>query len=118
MKVNGLKVVMMNVAAVVALSLASCGKDADQPAQTGSEATPAQFANTRCPIMPNNEINPAAVADDLVREFKGQKVAFCCAGCPTAWDKLTDAEKEAKLAAVSRQAGHETHQPGERGHEH
>jgi hypothetical protein len=29
--------------------------------------------------------------------YKGMKVGFCCPNCPPEWDKLTDAEKEAKL---------------------
>ncbi len=40
------------------------------------------------------------VSAALTREYKGQKVAFCCAMCPPAWDKLTDAQKEAKLKAA------------------
>lgn len=58
-----------------------------------------QFVNNRCPIM-GSPINPDKVTNDLIREYKGQKVAFCCAGCPSTWDKLTDAEKNAKLAKV------------------
>jgi len=58
------------------------------------------FANVRCPIM-NSPINPEKVTKDLIREYKGQKIAFCCGGCPAAWDKLTDAEKTAKLAKVN-----------------
>ena len=56
-----------------------------------------KFANVRCPIM-NAPIKPDKVTKNLVREYKGQKIAFCCAGCPAAWDKLTDKEKDAKLA--------------------
>ncbi|MDT8303090.1 MAG: hypothetical protein RQ760_16545 [Sedimentisphaerales bacterium] len=55
-----------------------------------------QFANNRCPIM-GSPININTVAENLTRYFKGRKVAFCCAGCPSEWDKLTDAQKEAKL---------------------
>jgi hypothetical protein len=55
-----------------------------------------QFANNRCPIM-GSPININTVAESLIRYFKGRKVAFCCAGCPSAWDKLTDAQKETKL---------------------
>jgi len=55
-----------------------------------------KFANVKCPIQ-GTPINPDKVTDQLIREYKGQKIAFCCAGCPQAWDKLTDAEKEAKL---------------------
>lgn len=58
-----------------------------------------QFANNRCPIM-GSPINPEKVASNLIRDYKGQKVAFCCPGCPSMWDKLTGAQKQAKLANV------------------
>ena len=54
------------------------------------------FANTVCPIM-GSKIDPAKVTADLVREFNGQKVAFCCAGCPAEWDKLSKTQKRATL---------------------
>ena len=57
------------------------------------------FVNTACPIM-GTKIDPAKVTPDLIREFNGQKVAFCCAMCPPKWDKLTDTEKKAKLMAA------------------
>jgi hypothetical protein len=56
-----------------------------------------QFVNNRCPIM-GSPINPAKVTKNLVRNYMGQKVAFCCAGCPSMWDKLPNAQKQAKLA--------------------
>lgn len=59
-----------------------------------------QFANDRCPMM-GSPIKAENVKPDLVRTYKGQKVAFCCAGCPAAWDRLSDAQKAAKLQAVS-----------------
>jgi len=58
-----------------------------------------QFVNNLCPIM-GSPINPATVTKNLIRDYKGQKVAFCCAGCPATWDKLTDAQKQVKLAAA------------------
>ncbi len=58
-----------------------------------------KFANISCPIM-GSPINPEKVGKNLIRDYKGQKVAFCCGGCPAAWDRLTDAEKNAKLAKV------------------
>ena len=60
----------------------------------------AKFANDRCPVS-GLTIDPAKVTDTLVREYKGQRVAFCCGSCPAAWDKLTDAQKDVKLQAVS-----------------
>jgi hypothetical protein len=64
----------------------------------GTQVKP-QFVNNRCPIM-GSPINPEKVASNLIRDYKGQKVAFCCAGCPSMWDKLPNAQKQAKLAKV------------------
>lgn len=58
-----------------------------------------KFANVRCPIM-GSPINPDKVAENLIRDYNGEKIAFCCGGCPGQWDKLTDSEKDAKLAKV------------------
>ena len=60
-------------------------------------AADAGVVNVKCPIM-GGAINPAKVPDNLTRTYKGQKVGFCCAGCPDAWDKLSDEQKDAKLA--------------------
>jgi len=56
-----------------------------------------KFANIRCPIM-GSPINQDKVAENLIRDYKDQKIAFCCGGCPVTWDKLTEAKKESKLA--------------------
>lgn len=56
-----------------------------------------KFANTSCPIM-GLPINPDKVAKNLIRDYKDKKIAFCCGGCPGRWDKLSDTEKDAKLA--------------------
>ncbi len=58
-----------------------------------------EFANARCPIM-GSPIKPDKVAKNLIRDYKGEKIALCCGRCPATWDKLTDAEKDAKLAKV------------------
>jgi hypothetical protein len=59
-----------------------------------------QFANSLCPIM-GSPINPEKVTENLIRDYQGKKVAFCCAGCPATWDKLTTAQKQAKLAKAT-----------------
>ena len=56
-----------------------------------------EFANSLCPIL-RAPIEPDKVTEDLIREYKGQKVAFCCKGCLATWDKLSDAQRDAKLA--------------------
>jgi hypothetical protein len=58
------------------------------------------IVNDRCPIM-GSRINPTAVPAHLTRMHEGRKVAFCCAGCPEAWDQLDDAQKAAKLTSVT-----------------
>ena len=63
--------------------------------KTLSQHVKPAFANTVCPIMGSKV--PAKVPASLVREFKGQKVAFCCAGCPDQWDKLSNTQKQSKL---------------------
>jgi hypothetical protein len=68
-----------------------------------------KFANVSCPIM-SLPIKAGKVTKNLIREYKGQKVAFCCAGCPVKWDKLTDNEKDAKLAeAKPKSTRHDEH---------
>ncbi len=65
----------------------------------GTQMKP-QFANNlRCPIM-GSPINLDTVGESLTRDYNGRKVAFCCAGCPSAWDKFSDAEKQAKVPGV------------------
>jgi hypothetical protein len=93
-------------AACVGLMLLAggCGRDRGTPpgAASTSQATQALvFVNDKCPIQ-GEAIDPAKVTPDLVREYKGQKVAFCCGMCPPQWDKLTDAEKDAKLAKAMK----------------
>jgi pectinesterase len=58
-----------------------------------------KVVNNVCPIM-GTKIDPAKVPDSLIRDYKGQKVGFCCSDCPKDWDSLSDAQKDAKLQAV------------------
>jgi hypothetical protein len=67
-----------------------------------AQYTGPRFANTRCPIM-GTAIDPAKVTESLTRVYKGQTIAFCCSMCPPAWDKLTDAQRDAKLGQASAQ---------------
>lgn len=55
--------------------------------------------NDACPIS-GQKIGMMDTPEKLTTIFKGKKVGFCCPNCPPAWDKLTDTEKEEKLAKV------------------
>ena len=95
------------VAALLAAGLVMGGceeKKAASPGMTEGKPVAAaagtvEYANFKCPIM-GGAIDPAKVTADLSRDWKGLKVAFCCPACPGPWDKLTDAEKAAKLKPV------------------
>ena len=93
-----LSVAVLSVALTV-LSPAGCSKEQAAVPATQPATKSAGVVNAKCPIM-GTAIDPAKVPADLAREYKGQKVGFCCSMCPPAWDKLTDAEKDAKLKAA------------------
>jgi hypothetical protein len=59
--------------------------------------------NTKCPIT-GGALSSDGVAENLTRDYKGQKIGFCCDGCPAEWDKLTDAAKDAELAKAKKPA--------------
>jgi hypothetical protein len=61
----------------------------------------AGLVNTLCPIT-GGALPPGGVPERLTREYKGQKIGFCCDGCPESWDRLTAAEKDAALAKAKK----------------
>jgi hypothetical protein len=75
----------------------------------GGAAAPADaaatiaVANAKCPIL-GGAVNSAKWPVVLTRDYKGQKVGFCCGGCPETWDKLSDADKDKKLADAMKPA--------------
>lgn len=100
---------LVGLAAVATVVLAvGCNAPARETAKgtTAGGEKPQAFVNVTCPIM-GSAIDPKNVAPELVRLHKGKKVAFCCGGCPVAWDKLSEAQKDAKLreAASGKKAG-------------
>lgn len=60
----------------------------------------ARFANTRCPIT-GIAIDPANVMESETRMYKGQVVAFSSSQNVIGWDKLSDPEKDSKLAGAT-----------------
>ena len=93
------QILTLTVLVLVACTLAILGGcKKEEPATVDVNVDTVKVVNAKCPIM-GNPIDPATVPVNLVKEFEGQKIGFCCAGCPEAWDKLSDAEKTAKLAA-------------------
>jgi hypothetical protein len=91
---------MLSVVAVATLALwwlggCSSSKEPGSPVKNSVAAEP---ANLVCPMSGK----VVAVGKDAppTSTFEGKAVGFCCAKCPAAWDKLSDADKKAKLAAA------------------
>ncbi len=61
-----------------------------------SEMCMGKIVNVRCPIM-GTKLDPSKVPAKLTKVYNGKKIGFCCAGCPSAWDKLNDQQKQEKL---------------------
>ena len=82
-----LKLIVPGLFCVAAL-LTGC---ASHQATTASSKS----TNANCPMSGKPVSGTNTVA------YKGQEVGFCCGNCPNAWAKLSDADKDAKLASVT-----------------
>ena len=98
MKIDNLLSIML--IAVFAAGLIGCqGGETPEP-EGGSETV--ATVNAKCPMPMGGKFDRTKVTTDLVRDFNGKKVGFCCAMCLPMWDKLSDAEKTEKLAAAMK----------------
>ena len=80
------------LAALAAAAFAFTGCSSES--KTASPSTAA--ANAKCPMTGK------AVDGTHTVSYKGQNVGFCCGNCPANWAKLSDADKDAKLAAAKK----------------
>ncbi|MBE0536069.1 MAG: hypothetical protein IH624_10405 [Phycisphaerae bacterium] len=99
MNVKKITIVALCLGALVIISSGGCKERQPAAAGDAAVAAAATFANIKCPIM-GSPIVPDKVPANLIREYKGQKIGFCCAGCPQKWDALWEQDKVAKLAAA------------------
>jgi hypothetical protein len=107
--------ISLSVVAAAAAVLAMLALGTSNPAQAMNKMAPtttsapasapatAAVVNARCP-MTGEKIDSAKVPLNLVTTYKDQKVGFCCDGCPQAFAKLSDADKDKKLAAAMKPA--------------
>lgn len=99
MKTKQILALTVLVLAVCSLAiLGGCKKEEPTTVGVNVETPKIEVVNTKCPIT-GMAIDPATVTADLVKDFKGEKVAFCSAACLPKWDELSDEDKAAKLAA-------------------
>ncbi len=89
---------MMTLALVASLSLTACTTETDDENEAAcKDVKPGTVTtvNAYCVIMNEDPVDP-----ELVREYKGQRVGFCCKGCVPKWNAMTDAQKDAALATA------------------
>lgn len=89
-------------AAMAALTLVGCKNDQkssdnmNKP-QSSTMNTSGHPVNKTCPV--SGEPLPA---NATTVSYQGKTVGFCCDHCPAKWDKMSDAEKQAKLASACK----------------
>lgn len=71
------------------------GCQSTQDADMNSDVSTGML-NDACPLT-GGPINPDANTAD----FAGGTVGFCCNGCASKWDGMTDADRSAKMAAMT-----------------
>lgn len=60
-----------------------------------------KVVNAFCPIAGSHAVGESkTTVASLTRDFKGKKVGFCCASCPSVWDNMTDQEKQGAFDAA------------------
>lgn len=65
-------------------------------ASTDGDGEALAFANANCPMM-GGEVD----TEGEFSVFNGKKIGYCCEGCKEGFEKLTDEEKQAKLAETN-----------------
>ncbi len=58
----------------------------------------AKIVNSACPMRPDCALK--ADGNNPTVDFKGETVAFCCKGCISNWNTLSDDDKNARLSKV------------------
>lgn len=90
-------------AAVSTLGLVGCNKDqkttsdASKPAAARVQTTAGAPVNKTCPVS-----GEAVPANATTVSYQGKTVGFCCDHCVDKWNKMSDAEKSAKIANASK----------------
>jgi hypothetical protein len=72
-------------------------------AQAAAERRVVPVVNAYCPVAgdhPVGERGRKETTADLTRIWHGQRIGFCCDGCPGAWDDMSEADRSAALGAA------------------
>ncbi len=87
------------------LASAACVTGCEQAPEAVVSTAAIELANTKCPIM-GNPVKAEDTPPELIRDWNGKKVGFCCPPCLEDWAEMTDAERAEKLANPPAGAAH------------
>ncbi len=98
---------IMTSAALFALAGCATNKeggccDDSATKQTAAPATPTTrmtVVNTVCPLS-GEDFGTNDRSSEVVRAYKGENIGFCCPGCVSKFEKLSDEKKAAALTAA------------------
>jgi hypothetical protein len=82
-------------ALVLGAALVFTGCESTQDADMNANVS-AGMLNDACPLS-GGPVNP----DANTAAYDGGTVGFCCNGCASKWDTMTDSDRAAKMAALS-----------------
>lgn len=92
---------VITAAVLAALTLTACSTSKTAQAEESEEycrsVKPGTVTsvNYYCAVVQDDPVDP-----EVVHEYKGQRVGFCCPGCIRQWNKMTEAEKDQALATA------------------
>lgn len=76
--------------------IAGCASETKTTTNATPTTAPSPGAvNSKCPVAGE------PIDGKTMVSFQGQNVGFCCAGCASKWNGMTDAQKQAKLTAAT-----------------
>lgn len=78
-----------------ALALTGCHRESKTTTTTTRSDARMGAVNSTCPFS-----NKAVNANAGTVSYKGQEVGFCCEGCKGKFEKMSDAERAAKMTNV------------------
>ncbi|TWT30173.1 hypothetical protein KOR34_47310 [Posidoniimonas corsicana] len=84
------------LALVLGALVTGCSSDTSAPAAGAADGETSEVivVDGVCPI------SGEAVDEAVTVDYQGKTVKFCCKDCLASWEKMTDEEKQAKLAAA------------------
>jgi hypothetical protein len=89
-RMQGLGMVAVMCVGVVAM-LGGC--NSSEKTTTTTQVSPSVM-NTTCPF------SGRPVTEGMTASYEGKTVGFCCKGCTSKFESMSDADKQAKMATV------------------